>query len=164
MHSKFCTEKHRKSAKIMDVGLPKPSQNPFKIQLKSMSQKPCDVSSIFPERMLCRKSAAIDFVLVFPIQNGFRAVSALHARVQQKTSKNNVLEPPKPSSDFPGTLQIQARSVPRHTKPSPNDNKRSKTGKRRPRTAQEPKKKPTWRPRPSQILRNFDPLAWLLPP
>ena len=63
-----------KSAKIMDFGLPKPSQNPVKIQFKSMSQKTCDFSSIFPEKMLCRKSADIDFVLVFPIQNGSRTL------------------------------------------------------------------------------------------
>ena len=58
----------------MDFGFPKPSQNPFKIQLKSMSQKLCDFSSIFPEKMLCRKSADIDFVLVFPIRNGSRTI------------------------------------------------------------------------------------------
>ena len=58
----------------MDFGLPKPSPNPSKIQLKSMSQKLCDFSSIFPEKMLCRKSADIDFVLVFPIQNGSRTL------------------------------------------------------------------------------------------
>ena len=63
-----------KSAKIIDFGLPKPSQNPVKIQFKSMSQKTCDFSSIFPEKMLCRKSADIDFVLVFPIQNGSRTL------------------------------------------------------------------------------------------
>ena len=36
-----------KIAKIDDFGLPKPSQNPFKIHSKSRSQKTCDFSSIF---------------------------------------------------------------------------------------------------------------------
>ena len=56
-----------KNAKVEDFGLPKPSQNPSKMPLKSMSQQTCDLSSIFASKSLCRKSADIDFVLVFPI-------------------------------------------------------------------------------------------------
>ena len=56
----------------MDFGFPKPSQNRFKIQLKSISPKACDFSSIFPEKMLCRTSADIDFVVVFQCKMALR--------------------------------------------------------------------------------------------
>ena len=56
-----------KSAKIKEFGLPKPFQNPSKTPLKTMFQQTCDFSAIFMRKRLCRKSADIDFVLVFPI-------------------------------------------------------------------------------------------------
>ena len=69
-------KRHRKNtekkAKIKDFGFPKPSQNPPKMPSKSMYPKTYDFSSIFVQKMLCCKSADIDFVLVFPIQNGSR--------------------------------------------------------------------------------------------
>ena len=61
-----------KSAKIKVFGYPKPSQNPSKTPPKSMFQQTCDFSSIFASKSLCSKSADIDFVLVFTIQNGSR--------------------------------------------------------------------------------------------
>ena len=56
-----------KNRKIVDFSLPKLSQNPTEMPLKSMSQKTCDFSSIFDLRTVCCKSADINFVLVFPI-------------------------------------------------------------------------------------------------
>ena len=56
-----------KSAKIEDFGSPKPSQNPPKMPSKSMYPKTYDFSSIFVQKMLCCKSADIDFVLVFTV-------------------------------------------------------------------------------------------------
>ena len=56
-----------KNAKIEDFGLPKPSQNLPKTPPKSMSQQTSDFSVILTRKSLCRKSADIDFVLVFPI-------------------------------------------------------------------------------------------------
>ena len=61
-----------KSAKIKVFGYPKPSQNPSKTPPKSMFQQTCDFSSIFASKSLCSKSADIDFVLVFTVQNGSR--------------------------------------------------------------------------------------------
>jgi len=61
-----------KSAKIKVFGYPKPSPNPSKTPPKSMFQQTCDFSSIFASKSLCSKSADIDFVLVFTVQNGSR--------------------------------------------------------------------------------------------
>ena len=44
--------------------------NPSKTPPKSMFQQTCDSSSILARKNLCRRSADIDFVLVFPIRNG----------------------------------------------------------------------------------------------
>ena len=41
------SKNHRKNAKIEDLGLPKPAQNPVKMLPKTMSQQTCDFSSIF---------------------------------------------------------------------------------------------------------------------
>ena len=57
----------KQSVKVDDFGLPKPSQNPSKTPPKSMSQQTCNFSPILASKSLCRKSAGIDFVLVFPI-------------------------------------------------------------------------------------------------
>ena len=62
----------KKSAKIKVFGYPKPSQNPSKTPPKSMFQQTNDFSSIFASKSLCSKSADVDFVLVFTIQNGSR--------------------------------------------------------------------------------------------
>ena len=61
-----------KNAKIEVFSCPKPSPNPCKTPPKSMFQQTCDFSSIFVRKSLCSKSADIDFVLVFTIQNGSR--------------------------------------------------------------------------------------------
>ena len=55
----------KKTAKIKDVRLPKPFQNPSKNPTKSMSQKTCDFSWICVRKMLRCTSADINFVLFF---------------------------------------------------------------------------------------------------
>ena len=97
----------------MHFGIPKPSQNPFKIQLKSMSQKLCDFSSIFPEKMLCRKSADIDFVLVFPIQNGSRTLffTSLFLRIFGLTSLEKTLRKPGPNPSKIGAKNMLFLSI-----------------------------------------------------
>ena len=97
----------------MDFGLPKPFQNPFKIHLKSKSQKPCDFSSIFPEEMLCRKSADIDFVLVFPIQNGSRTLffTSLFLRIFGLKSLQKTLRKPSPNPSKIGAKNMLFLSI-----------------------------------------------------
>ena len=101
-----------KSVKIMDFGFPKLSQNPFKIQLKSMSQKPCDFSSIFPE-MLCRKSADIDFVLVFPIQVDSRTLffTSLFLRIFGLKNLHKTLRKPGPNPSKIGAKNMVFLSI-----------------------------------------------------
>ena len=56
-----------KTAKIKNVRLPKPFQNPSKNLPKSMSPKTCDFSWICVRKMLRCTSAGINFVLVFTV-------------------------------------------------------------------------------------------------
>ena len=97
-----------KSVKIEDFGLPKPSQNPLKIHLKSRFQKTCDFSSIFALKTLCCKSADIDFVLVFPILFACRALffKSLYASIFDPKNLPKTL--PKPG---PNPLKIDAKNV-----------------------------------------------------
>ena len=51
-----------KIAKIKDLGLPKPSQNPFKMAPKTMSQQTCDFSIDFcPILDACREGRPLIF-------------------------------------------------------------------------------------------------------
>ena len=66
-----------KNAKIMDFGLPKPSQNPFKMPSKSMSHKTCIFSSIFCLFWLFSALCAFSWKCLKPSKNcGFVALRA----------------------------------------------------------------------------------------
>ena len=80
------------------------------------------------------------FRMVFSIRNACRTLSALQARVHEKTSKNTWLDPPKPSPDPPQTLQNRAPGAPGRPKNSQDE---PKPVKKRPRSAQERKTAPT---------------------
>ena len=83
----------------MDFGLPKHSQNRPKIHSKAMSQKTCDFSSNLARKMLCCNTADIDFVLVFPIQNGSRTFffTSLFLRIFGLKSLQKTLRKPGPN-------------------------------------------------------------------
>ena len=71
-----------KNAKIMDFGLPKPSQNPFKMPSKSMSHKTCIFSSIFCLFWLFSALCAFSWKCLKPSKNcGFVALRAYQHRV-----------------------------------------------------------------------------------
>ena len=66
-----------KNAKIMDFGLPKPPQNPFKMPSKSMSHKTCIFSSIFCLFWLFSALCAFSWKCLKPGKNcGFVALRA----------------------------------------------------------------------------------------
>ena len=97
-----------KSAKIEDFGFPKPSQNPSKTPPKSMSQQTCDFSSIFASKSLCRKSADIDFVLVFTVLVACRTLFCESLFACIFGPKNLTKTFPKRS---PNPLKIDAKNV-----------------------------------------------------
>ena len=64
-----------------------------------MSQKTCDFSSKLTRKVLCCKSADIDFVLVFPIQNGSRTLffKSLVACIFDPKNLPKTLPKPRPN-------------------------------------------------------------------
>ena len=79
-----------KSAKIKDFGLPKPSQNPFKIELKSMSQKTCDSYRFLLEKRFVTKvptSISYWFLQYFLLVGHFFLNRFWHAFLVPKTSQ-----------------------------------------------------------------------------
>ena len=93
-----------------------------------------------------------------------RSFSHCKLACAKKLRKMMVLDLQNHARDAPNLPEIEPGAPQDGQKPTKSDNKRSKTGKMRPRRAQERKKAPTWPPRPSQILRNSDPLARGGPP
>ena len=89
---------------------------------------------------VARGRADMCFDMVFSIRNACRTLSALQARVHEKTSKNTWFDPPKTSPDPPKTLQNRAPGAPGRPK---NTHDAPKPVKKRPRSAQERKTAPT---------------------
>ena len=89
---------------------------------------------------VARGRADMCFDMVFSIRNACRTLSALQARVHEKTSKNTWFDPPKPSPDPPETLQNRTPGAPGRPKNSQDE---PKPVKKRPRSTQERKKAPT---------------------
>ena len=110
---KTTSKKHRKKCENQGFWLPKPSQNDSKMPSKSMFQKTCDFAPIFARKSFCRDSADIDFVLVFPIQNGSRTLffTSLFLRIFVLKNLQKTLQKPGPNPSKIGTKNMLLLSI-----------------------------------------------------